>query len=66
MTAQQVLKERMSIRMMTGKDLADVSGFAHSTVLAWLNGKSQPTFYAMQICLQAMGYKIEIKVADDE
>lgn len=62
MRANEILQHRMAIRMLNSKQLAEMTGYAHSTVLAWVNGKNQISFFSMQVCLDAMGYELKIEV----
>lgn len=59
--AQKMLKHYMAIRMLNAKQLAEKTGFHHNTVLAWLNGKNEPNFFKLRVCLNAMGYDINIQ-----
>lgn len=58
--AQTILKHYMQIRMINAKQLAELTGFHHNTVLAWVNGKNEPNFFNVMTCLNAMGYDLAI------
>lgn len=47
-------------RGMTAIDLAENVGIHPNTILLWERGKSQPSIYAYEKCLNACGFKIEI------
>jgi len=63
---QELLKEKMQQQMLNAKQLSEKAGYHHNTVLAWLNGKNQPNINAVQDCLNAMGYELQIKPIDKD
>jgi hypothetical protein len=58
---KNILIEAMRDKDYNSKDLSRLTGFAHSSVLRWVNGDSEPTYFAVVQCLEACGYKIKIE-----
>lgn len=58
--ARDILNHYMSIRMLNAKQLSELTGFHHNTVLAWVNGRNEPNYFNVMTCLNAMGYDIQI------
>ena len=64
MYAKDIIGNRMRGLNMTAKELSNLTGFHHNTVLAWINGKNEPNYFNVLTCLNAMGYDINIKLKD--
>ena len=61
MATKNILIRAMENKGYNSKNISDMTGYAHSTILRWVNGKSEPPYFAVVQFLEACDYKITIE-----